>query len=86
MILKRLGAPLTLWEELSKKSKKFQHGDCSSRWSSFKAYNFTVGSLLAMAKEGDTDKLNAIRPTLHVSNDIFDDRTDYPCTTITLPF
>ncbi len=28
MILKKLGAPLSLWEEVSKRSKKYKHGDC----------------------------------------------------------
>jgi len=27
MILKKLGAPLSLWEEVSKRSKKYKHGD-----------------------------------------------------------
>ncbi|MFM7984199.1 MAG: hypothetical protein ACKPKO_33240, partial [Candidatus Fonsibacter sp.] len=29
MILKKLGAPLSLWEEVSKLSNKYKHGDCS---------------------------------------------------------
>ena len=64
MILKKLGAPMELWETLSTKSKKFKHGDCSSRWSSFKLFSYTVGSLIALAKEGDVEKLDTIRPTL----------------------
>ncbi|MFM7986634.1 MAG: PriCT-2 domain-containing protein, partial [Candidatus Fonsibacter sp.] len=33
MILKKLGAPMSLWEDVSKRSKKYKHGDCSRRWS-----------------------------------------------------
>jgi hypothetical protein len=32
MILKKLGAPLSLWEKVSKRSKKYKHGDCGKRW------------------------------------------------------
>ncbi|MFM7981549.1 MAG: hypothetical protein ACKPKO_19745 [Candidatus Fonsibacter sp.] len=28
MILKKLAAPLSLWEEVNKRSKKYKHGDC----------------------------------------------------------
>ncbi|MFM7985282.1 MAG: hypothetical protein ACKPKO_38785, partial [Candidatus Fonsibacter sp.] len=31
MILKKLGAHLSLWEDVSKRSKKYKHGDCSRR-------------------------------------------------------
>ena len=32
MILKKLSALMSLWEEVSKRSKKYNHGDCSRRW------------------------------------------------------
>ena len=45
MILKKLGAPLSLWEEVSTRSKKYEHGDCSKRWSCIKPQLFSIGRL-----------------------------------------
>ncbi|MFM7985670.1 MAG: PriCT-2 domain-containing protein, partial [Candidatus Fonsibacter sp.] len=35
MILKKLGAPLSLWKEVIKRSKKYKHGDGARRWGGF---------------------------------------------------
>ncbi|MFM7986142.1 MAG: PriCT-2 domain-containing protein, partial [Candidatus Fonsibacter sp.] len=51
MILKKLGAPLTLCEEVSKRSNKYNHGDCSRRWGGFHTQYFSIGSLFVLAKE-----------------------------------
>ncbi|MFM7985613.1 MAG: PriCT-2 domain-containing protein, partial [Candidatus Fonsibacter sp.] len=55
MILKKLGAPLSLWEEVSKRSKKYKHGDCSRRWSGFHTQYFSIGSRFVLAKEGNAE-------------------------------
>ncbi|MFM7980717.1 MAG: PriCT-2 domain-containing protein [Candidatus Fonsibacter sp.] len=36
MILKKLGAPLQMWEDLSRQSKKYQNNKCTSRWGAVK--------------------------------------------------
>ena len=48
MILKSVGAPFSLWDQVSQRSKKYkQHGSdhCSTKWRGFKGNYFTVGSL-----------------------------------------
>ena len=55
MILKNLGAPLSLWQVISMKSNKLKINDCSSRWDKFKACNYSVGGLLVLAKQGDIE-------------------------------
>ena len=52
MILKTIGAPLSLWEEVSKRSNKYKHGDCGKRWGGFHTQFFSIGSLFVSAKEG----------------------------------
>ena len=86
MILKRLGAPMVLWEVMSKRSKKFQVGDCSSRWPSLKTYDFTIFSLQAMAKDGNMDMYNRIKPTLNMSKHVFEDTNEYPPYLIDTPY
>ena len=85
MILKKLGAPLSIWEVLSKRSKKFKLNDCSSRWAALAIYNFSIISLLALAKQGDIEKYNQMQPRLHFNKDVFDD-AEYPCIEINTPF
>ena len=71
MILKKLGAPLSLWEEVSKRSKKYKHGDCGRRWGGFHTQYFSIGSLFVLAKEGNVDMLERIKPTLNMNANIF---------------
>jgi hypothetical protein len=44
MILKSLGAPLSIWEHVSMKSKKFKINDCAYTWDRFKVLNDSTGS------------------------------------------
>ena len=46
MILKKLGAhlPLSLLEEVSKRSNKSKHGDCGSRWRRINPQYLSIGS------------------------------------------
>jgi superfamily II DNA or RNA helicase len=74
-----------MWEELSKRSRKWQDED-RNEWDKFPVYNFNMGSLMAMAKNGDMDEYDRIRPTLHETKDVFDDDAEYPCTMINTPF
>ena len=46
MVLKKLGAPLKLWEDLSRKSTKCRTNDCSKRWSTFKTSNMAIGTFI----------------------------------------
>lgn len=85
-VLKRLGAPLSLWEGLSRLSSKFKNGECAKVWAGFKLYSYSIASLLSLAKEGDVDRYNEIRPTLNCTRNVFDDGSDYPCTLIDTPF
>ena len=39
-----------------------------------------------LAKEGDVDKFNAMRPKLHTINDVCDDGVEYPPIDIDTPF
>ncbi len=48
--------------------------------------NLTIGSLLYLAKEGDIDKYNTIRPSLYVSKDLFDDGHVYTSIEIDTPY
>ena len=73
MVLKKLGAPLRLWEDLSRKINKHRTKDCAKIWPTFRTSNMTIGTLIYLAKEGDLDKYNSLRPLLHMSNDIDDD-------------
>jgi hypothetical protein len=50
MVLKKLGAPLSFWEEVSQKSKKYKNNDCSSKWCGFNPEHLTIGSLFVLAK------------------------------------
>ncbi|MFM7980582.1 MAG: PriCT-2 domain-containing protein, partial [Candidatus Fonsibacter sp.] len=52
MILKKLGAPLTLWAEVSKRSKTYKHGDCISRCSRPNPQLISISSVFVLAKEG----------------------------------
>ena len=86
LILKKLGAPMSLWDELSRKSKKFKYGECAKQWGRFKLYPYTMNSLIALAKEGNLDEYEKIKAKLHVRKDVFADRCNYPSTVINTPF
>ncbi|MFM7984359.1 MAG: PriCT-2 domain-containing protein, partial [Candidatus Fonsibacter sp.] len=87
MVLKKLGAPLNLWEDVSRRSKnKYKHGDCSRRWGGFHTQYFSIGSLFVLAKEGNADMLERIKPTLSMNADIFTNGEIYNCTEIDIPF
>jgi len=86
MILKKLGAPLTLWEEVSKRSRKFKHGDCTGRWGNMNPRCFGIGSLIVLAKQGNLEMYERSRPTLSMSRDVFLDDVDYKPTLINTPY
>ena len=81
MILKSVGAPLSLWEEVSQRSKKYkQHGSetWSAKWRGFKGNYFTVGSLFVLAKEGNPHMLERISPELNMNKDVFFEGAEFP--------
>ena len=72
VVLKRSGAPVSLWDEVSRRSSKYKHGDCAQKWSSFKRRDegepeVTIRSLRYWAEHGHTDRYNQISPTLNLS-------------------
>ena len=86
MILKKLGAPLSLWEAVSKRSRKFRNGDCSSRWRLLKPRGFTIGSLMVLAKEGCPELYEQLKPKLNMTTDAFNDGADYKPKVINTPY
>ena len=86
MILKKLGAPVSLWEDVSKRSKKYKHGDCGRRWGGFHTQYFSIGSLFVLAKEGNAEVLERIKPTLNMNADIFTNGEAHNQTEIDTPF
>jgi hypothetical protein len=73
MILKQLGAPLALWEEVSRRGKKYKNNDCSSRWEKFNPKFFTIGSLIVLAKAGNLELYDQLRPNLNMNQVMFHD-------------
>ena len=55
-ILKQLGAPWTLWDEISKRSNKYKPGECAQVWKGLKSTLFTIRSLKKLAEMGDPKK------------------------------
>ncbi len=86
MILKKLGAPLSQWEEVSKKSKKYKHGDCSRKWGGFHTQYFSSGSLFVLAKEGNAEMLESTKPKLNMNANIFANGKEYNRIDINTPF
>ena len=71
MILQQLGAPISLWEDVSKRSKKYKLGDCTESWPSFHTQFFSIGSLFAQSKEGNLEMVERLMHTLNMINDAF---------------
>ena len=86
MILNSVGAPLSLWEEVSKRSKKYQAGECTKKWRSFTRKCHTIGSLFVLAKEGSPEMLDRISPDLNMNKQVFFDEAEYPAIEIDTPF
>ncbi|MFM7984352.1 MAG: PriCT-2 domain-containing protein [Candidatus Fonsibacter sp.] len=85
MILKKIGSPLGLWEDVIERSNKYNHGDCSMRWGGFRTQYFCIGSLFVLANEGNADMLERIKPTLNVNADIFTNGAACHCIEIDTP-
>ncbi|MFM7986223.1 MAG: PriCT-2 domain-containing protein, partial [Candidatus Fonsibacter sp.] len=86
MILKKLGAPLSQWEEVSKRSKKYKRGDCGKRWGGFHTQYFSIGSLFVLAKEGNAEMFESIKPTLNMNANFFTNGKVYNRIDINTPF
>ncbi|MFM7978458.1 MAG: hypothetical protein ACKPKO_04000, partial [Candidatus Fonsibacter sp.] len=71
---------------MSKRSKKYNHGGCSSRWSRLNPQLFSIGSLFVLAKAGNAELLERIKPTLNMNADIFANNEVYSHTEIDTPF
>ena len=55
------GIPLSVWEELSKKSPKNKPGDCATHWKSFKKGPLTQATLWKWLKEDNLEAFNMLR-------------------------
>ena len=86
LILKKIGAPLSLWEEVSKRSRKFKNADCTSKWSNLNPKCIGIGSLIVLAKQGNLEMYERIRPSLNMNQDVFKDDVDYKPTLINTPY
>ena len=86
MVLKKLGAPCSLWEQVSQRSKKYKHGDCTKRWHSLQPEFFSIGSLFVLAKDGNIEMYERIKPTLKTHKRVFNDSGAYPVVEIYTPF
>ena len=82
---------MSLWDEVSRRSSKYKHGDCAQKWSSFKRRDegepeVTIRSLRYWAEHGHTDRYNQIIPTLNMNKHVFSDDAEYPAIEIDTPF
>ena len=73
MILKKLGAPLSMWEGASQRSKKFKPGECASKCGNMKPRCFSIRSLMVLAKQGNLEMYEKLKPKLSMNQDIFQD-------------
>ena len=85
MILNSVGSHLSVWEEVSKRSKKYQAGECTKKWRSFTRKCHTIGSLFVLAKEGSPEMLDRISPDLNMNKQVFFDEAEYPAIEIDTP-
>ena len=72
MVLKSIGSPLGLGEQLSKQYNKYKHQDCTTQWRTYKANNIATGTLRYIAQEGDAMKYSNFRREAHTLTDICD--------------
>ena len=77
LCLKRIGCPLSLWEEVSKRSKKNKPNDCSDKWCRMTANSLGIGSLHHWARNDSPELYQRIRPTLKSVSDIFADDQEH---------
>jgi hypothetical protein len=76
LCLKRIGCPVSIWEQVSKRSRKYRANDCSSRWHQMNPMSLGIGSLHHWAKQENPEEYDKIRPDLKSLSDIFaDDQT-----------
>ncbi len=84
--MKKLHAPYSLWAALSAKSTKFDAQQRQEWWAKAKIHNYTVNSLIALAKEGNLEEYVSIDPLLNHTKNVFDDGSNYLCIAINIPF
>ncbi|MFM7986661.1 MAG: hypothetical protein ACKPKO_45835, partial [Candidatus Fonsibacter sp.] len=70
---------------MSKRSKKYMHGDCSRKWGGFNTQYFSIGSLFVLAKKGNADMLESIKLQLNMTANIFTNGKVYNRTDINTP-
>ena len=73
LCLKRIGAPCSLWDEVSKRSKKYKPNECEQLWCCMKPKSLGIGSLILWAKRDNLELYDRIKPTLKMIGNIFED-------------
>ena len=87
MRLKKLGAPLSLWDAVSRRSRKYRPGDCAKRWASLKpTFDFTVQGLIPLAKAGSMEMFERISPRLHLHLGTVESEQEFGPVVIDTPF
>ena len=84
--MKKIGATLSLWETTSQRSKKFKPGECASKWGNMKPRCFSIRSLMVLAKQGNLEMYEKLKPKLNMNQDIFQDDVDYKPVLIDTPY
>jgi hypothetical protein len=84
--MKKLGFPLSLWEQVSQRSKKNKPGECAKKWAEMKPNgNWTLGGMVPLAKEGNLEMFDKILPKLNMTLNQAENDTDYKPTVIDTP-
>ena len=63
-----LGLPCSVWDELSKKSKKYEEGACQAKWKTFTRKQYTAATLYYWAKLGNPEEYQKLRQINNYNN------------------
>ncbi len=85
-ILWQHGALWTMWDGLSKRSKKYKPGECKQTWGTLRSDWFAVGRLFDLTREGSPERLEQTSPNLNMNKQVFFDDVEYPAIEIDTPF
>jgi hypothetical protein len=84
--MKRLGFPMSLWEEVSKRSKKNKPSECARLWGKMvPSADWTLGGMVPLAKLGNPEMFDRILPTLNLTINQAEDDAEYKPTLIDTP-
>jgi len=85
--MKKLGFPMSLWEEVSQRSTKNKPGECARLWDKMVPNGrWTLGGMVPLAKEGNMEMFERILPRLHLAVSQAETDEDFRPTVIDTPF